>query len=713
MIDLVRMGWELRAPVLIGYICVAIMMAFAAPEHPDNRPRLALRGFVLLSLAVLVVLRAPVFFLNAPLNIDEAEFLANAIKFRGDINTWLSVDTGSAGPVDSFPLMWPFLFGADTGFFVARVTATVLLGATWLLFWAALARAPNSARIYSGAALILFLGGEQSPDFIHYASEIVSLCLLMCAVVVALGAVETRPSIARISIAGICLGLVPFAKLQASVVAVVVGLVLLSQVMRQARNPYRSGLWLVSCACLPAIAILLPLALGGGLNEFWVRYILWAKNYVGGGWEELPALGILPPRLHALTRILHEHLLAGYVAAAAISATAAIAALPMRELARDPEARRMFLKSPGAARVVIVLVILGVSVAAAMTPGRPFHHYAFLFLWPLALLTGLVWSLECPRSEGAEPGRRRLQNVFGALTVLFVGAFALSEGRMIFNPEVTGTEKLFSAGQLLPATDSRRGRMLVWGWAPEMYVFSGWTPATRDILTYNEIWAKPNRDYFRDILMADLRNSPPDYVIDAVAPGNFGFTEPEKDGIQTFPELAAFVAADYVLLSSADSAGSCPRVFARKATVAALERRYAKPSRVYDSSARGVGAEFASATNVVDNLAFESCADAWLPPDGQLGEITVELASAQAIAAIELLNTRGGAEGTRASKTIRVMAYQGDEMVMDKEARMFRFPYLTDVAVPESVGPIDRLVLRVESYAGVGGGLNELRLRKR
>jgi hypothetical protein len=154
-------------------------------------------------------------------------------------------------------------------------------------------------------------------------------------------------------------------------------------------------------------------------------------------------------------------------------------------------------------------------------------------------------------------------------------------------------------------------------------------------------------------------------------------------------------------------------VFARKDAAAGIEKRYAKPSRVYDSSAREVSPELASASHGVDNLAFESCADAWLPPDGQIGEITVELATAQAIAAIEILNTRGGVEGNRASKTIRVMAYQGDDMIMDKEAGMLRFPYATDVAVPESVGPIDRLVLRVESYAGVGGGLNEIRLRKR
>ena len=212
--------------------------------------------------------------------------------------------------------------------------------------------------------------------------------------------------------------------------------------------------------------------------------------------------------------------------------------------------------------------------------------------------------------------------------------------------------------------------------------------------------------------MADLRNNPPEYVVDAVAPGSFGFNEPEKDGIQTFPELAAFVSADYVFLSPASSAGSCPRVFARK-DVAAASRNATPNHRAFTIPRRGGGPGACLGERVVDNLTFESCSDAWPPPDSQTGGITLELATAQAIAAIEMLNTRGGVRGNRASKTIRVMAYQGDDMVMDKEARMLRFPYSTDVAVPETVGPIDRLVLRVESYAGVGGGLNEIRLRKR
>jgi hypothetical protein len=51
--------------------------------------------------------------------------------------------------------------------------------------------------------------------------------------------------------------------------------------------------------------------------------------------------------------------------------------------------------------------------------------------------------------------------------------------------------------------------------------------------------------------------------------------------------------------------------------------------------------------------------------------------------------------------------------VFDEEVRLLRFPYWTTIAVPETVSSVDRLVVRIESYVGIGGGLNEIRLRKR
>jgi hypothetical protein len=238
-------------------------------------------------------------------------------------------------------------------------------------------------------------------------------------------------------------------------------------------------------------------------------------------------------------------------------------------------------------------------------------------------------------------------------------------------------------------------------------------PATRDIVTYNQILPTPIRRYFRDRMMAELRNSPPDYIIDAVAPGSFGLIDPEKDGLANFPELAIFVRNDYVLLSPASSGVSCPRVFARKAVAAFIESHYATPSRIYASSALAAHTATASASHVADGLVFESCSDAWLLPDGKLGEITMELADAQAISAVEILNTRGGWRGNRAGKTASVLGYEGGNLVLDKQVRLLRFPYWTEIIVPDTISSIDSVVVRIESYAGVGGGLNEIRLRKR
>lgn len=86
-------------------------------------------------------------------------------------------------------------------------------------------------------------------------------------------------------------------------------------------------------------------------------------------------------------------LIGGYVATFAGAASLAIVALPIREMVRSAPARRMLSKHAGAVRTAIVFVVLVVSVCAVILPARPFPHYALLFIWPLALLAGLAWSL--------------------------------------------------------------------------------------------------------------------------------------------------------------------------------------------------------------------------------------------------------------------------------------------------------------------------------
>ena len=96
MIELVQAASQLRAPVLIGYTGVAILLVGLAPS--SNRRQLSSCWFVFLSLTVLVVLRLPKFFLNAQLNPDEAQFLASAIKFTSVAKVTQPRDLTSESP---------------------------------------------------------------------------------------------------------------------------------------------------------------------------------------------------------------------------------------------------------------------------------------------------------------------------------------------------------------------------------------------------------------------------------------------------------------------------------------------------------------------------------------------------------------------------------------------------------------------------------------
>ena len=476
--------WRLRLPLLTGYACCAIILVFVLSSTPSgNRQRIP-PWFLLVSLALLAALRIPSIFVNVPLNVDEAMFLAGAIKFSTNMNTWLSVDVTSSGPINVYPLMWPFLFGADTGFAAARITAVALLSGTWLFVVSALESASCPVRICIGACLVLFLGGTQSSDFTHYSSEIVPVFLLMCALRITFVGAERPLAIAQIVIAGLSLGLAPFAKLQAALPGFGIGWILLWQVFKRSRRRYASCALLILCVFLPAIALLTPLAAAGGLSDFWTSYVDFAMNYLSGeGYEKIQDPNRFKASIRALTWISSEPLIQGYLLVMAFITLFALTT-SIRQLAGGRQARIGFLKNTQLARWAIALAVLGLSTLTVMAPARAFGHYAFFILWPAGLVAGFAWSLAVSQHR-TDAVRFRRHDLIGGISVLIVLVIAIRQPIASYNLDVFAAESLTTTGELLPRSDVKRGRMLVWGWMPQFYVWSGWTPATRDMHTMN------------------------------------------------------------------------------------------------------------------------------------------------------------------------------------------------------------------------------------
>jgi hypothetical protein len=114
------------------------------------------------------------------------------------------------------------------------------------------------------------------------------------------------------------------------------------------------------------------------------------------------------------------------------------------------------------------------------------------------------------------------------------------------------------------AIDLRLGkgaRVAIWGWAPNMWVDSGTLMGTRDLLCQHQIDPGPYREYFRERYLADFVAIKPAGFLDAVTPDSFGYQDQAKQGFESFPELAAVVRRDYVLVATI---GKGFRIFVRR-----------------------------------------------------------------------------------------------------------------------------------------------------
>jgi hypothetical protein len=88
-------------------------------------------------------------------------------------------------------------------------------------------------------------------------------------------------------------------------------------------------------------------------------------------------------------------------------------------------------------------------------------------------------------------------------------------------------------------------RMVVWAFRPEYYVKTKTIMATRDPGILALMAVSRYQGYFRERFMSDLRAHPPPVIVDAVAPRAFLFSDSATQGIENFPQLAAFVREYY------------------------------------------------------------------------------------------------------------------------------------------------------------------------
>ena len=486
--------------------------------------------FLLSACVVLFACRWPTFLWPDPLNVDEGTFIACALKATFDLVPWRGFDASTSGPLNCDILALPALFGAEIGFFSARVIGLCLIaGAICALYYTAKWIYGAGVARLSIVAPVLLFSLTKTSDFLSYSSEHFPIFLttvpLAAAAYLARGTGSKSSRLIACATAGLFLGCPVLAKLQAMPIATAVLVSLAAAIFlapSRSSNNRKVEVFVVGAGlvAIPSL-VLITLCATGGLDDAVISYYKMALVFVGSR----PAVG---PSFLFIGVQEHTYFC---MASLVVIISGGVAALSSRV-----QFTRTFLW----ASLSSILFLLA-SLFAIYYAHHPFPHYLLFSIIPVSFCVANALGL-LHRTNLGKDHALLARSLFVALFLVPIG-FAAATSTNDFSPQaiVPMREEVLAIARYAKPGD----RMVVWAWRPEYYVKTKTIMATRDpgILALMEM--SRYREYFRARFMSDLRAHPPPVFVDGVAPGAFTFNDRATQGIECFPLLEAFVREHY------------------------------------------------------------------------------------------------------------------------------------------------------------------------
>lgn len=505
-------------------------------RQPTPRVRritgLVAAGFALLALGAW---RWPALVSPEEYNPDESQLIAGALTLAVDPVFWRSVDGTTSGPLNFYALL-PLLSTGWPPLLAARLTALLLAGTALVLTGVLLHRAVGSGpALMACLPLGFFLALTTDADFVHYSSEHLSLALLAGAALLLYAGADSAAATGRPGRgdprlwAGLVLaGLLPWAKPQSGPLAVALIAIAALRLARATPGRGRALAWVGVAALAPSL-LALALVIGTGqFRDFLESYLL--NNFAYTANQE--SLGQAIADLARLTS-LSGSFPAWLLAVGGLAGVGGLAACISGQ-------------RPGPAAGVTLLLFLA-AAATVLAPRLGAPHYLLYLLLPGTWLAGVAARAGWQAGRFARAGL--LAIVIGPGVLLPLGLRVASDRGPAAAPAPPAISRLADAvGALALPGD----RLAIWGWAPRLHVDTRLPQGTRDGNAYRQIQDAAQRErYYRPRYLADFRIHQPAVFVDAVGPGAFQFDHRPYFDHETFPELAAEIAADYRLVADA------------------------------------------------------------------------------------------------------------------------------------------------------------------
>ncbi len=512
------MDLRLTAAVLLWASLMGLAI-FSAWSGKLGGPRRwwTLWGVFLVLLAIaLTVWRWRSLSYDGEINVDESQILAQALRYKLDPIPWRSVDGGSGGPLYTWALFWAPLFGLKFGYLPARITGLLCYWLTCggLSLTASRLVGKRFALLMTMPVVTLSLTAFNF-DYVFFSSEQLPMAIMAWACFLLTLLVPTpKPSTAYLL--GLLTGALPFCKIQVGPAGVVlwsIGAIAIWFHRLNTPDLRRVVIAYILGGLSVASLILVPVIFQGAWEDFVTLYLkgglVYHNSMVSSSWQPISHLWMLTNAVPEFK----SHYISLLVLAAGLGT---LVILCGKKAERKPWLG-----------VIAALLFALTNAYSIVRSGYPFAHYTLLLLVPVTLLACL---------PGLFADRESLLSVpFKKYALLAVSVLSvLPQFRQVWQdyqkqPALLGSwgTGIHPIGEVIQKLTKPGDTILVWGYAPKFYVFSGVPPAYR-VTTTLPLLMEPDMSLTAPSVvryMSDLKQHPPALIIDA--PDEFWFPDPQ------------------------------------------------------------------------------------------------------------------------------------------------------------------------------------------
>jgi hypothetical protein len=525
----------------------------------------------------LLAFRWPSFLFLNELNPDESWLIANARKFMVVPIPWLGVDNTTSGPLNSYVLLLPTLLAIAIDYPVVRIMGILLL-LCLLVFSYMTVRSLSSEQAARLAILpsVALLGVEQKA-FLAFSTEMLPIALMAISTYIFAHMVAHGQHWLGVYVGGLCLSAVPFAKLQAGPLALLIFGLAFAVLRPKTRIDTTSTLTMDSSeskvsVCPRSLWIFRICLIAGGVTvPFVILAMVLAGHALSDAWRSYILTQLFLSSAPLSPRAFLSFLLSSCRAFPAYAFMMLILAVAPYVWVRWFSPRPISQKNDG---WILGTVLYTLTVGFVIWKGsNPWDHYLLFFLHPLILMVGLLWYRALGEHDAAPVRQHSMAMSFVATLLLVVWIIgALRTGSRLQGHILSSLQApVDPVSQLILTVVGDDHHFTVWGYMPRYYVMTGLYPSTRDAMTQFQIQETPLKKYYIDRYLYDFRTSQLNVFVAATDEGNFAWHWGTDPSYRNIPELARIISEDFVLFYNIARCGTpATQIFVRKSRLAEL-----------------------------------------------------------------------------------------------------------------------------------------------